>query len=135
MGKLNSTLGIITTAAVLLLILILVGNREIITDSIEKRKLPSLDSDFVSFYKKACDLKDAEACNELGLIYDHGRAGESIDYKDAYTYYGLACNLDNGSGCNNLAYLYDNGLGVDEHNWHAFRYYKKACDLFCTYLY
>jgi TPR repeat protein len=37
--------------------------------------------------------------------------------------------LDNGSGCNNLAYLYDNGLGVDEHNWYAFRYYKKACDL------
>jgi TPR repeat protein len=102
MGKFKQFLPIFTTAVVLTGIVLLVFFR----DNIPQRVMPDImDSDYISFYKKACELNDAEACNDLGLIYDYGKNGEGVDHEEAYLFYGLACNLDHDSACNNLAYL------------------------------
>ncbi len=127
MGRINSTLGIITTVVVLGLILIGISNRHLITKTTGLDTLT--DADYVTYYKKACNLQDSSACNELGKIYNHGTKDVSIDYEYAKEYYKKACDLDNAVACNNLAYLYNNGKGTDKHNGIAFGLYKKSCKL------
>jgi TPR repeat protein len=127
MGRINSTFGIITTVIILGLILIAINHRDFIT---KKTGLDTLtDEDYIVYYKKACDLKDSSACNELGKIYERGGSGVSIDYEHAREYYKKACDLDNAVACNNLAYIYNQGKGVNRHNGIAFGYYKKSCNL------
>jgi len=125
MVKMGSKPAIFTTIVVLGLIIFAIQS-----DKIPTNALPTLiDSKYISFYKKACELNDAEACNDLGQIYDLGKGDERVDYEEALIYYGRACNLDNATGCNNLAYLYNTGQGIEKHNGYALRYYKRACDL------
>jgi TPR repeat protein len=124
----NSKLGIFTTIVVLALILVGISERKVITKTAGLESLT--DEEYVEYYKKACGLRDADACYELGLLYDRGDKDVSVDKENALTYYGLACELDNATACNNLAYLYNTGEGgVEKHNGYAFRYYKKSCDL------
>lgn len=92
------------------------------------KKLASLaDSTHITYYKKACDLEDSEACNDLGDIYF---SGENVgqDYEHAVEFYQKSCTLENAVGCNNLAYMLDEGLGMEkQQNWEALKLYEKAC--------
>jgi len=127
MRKLNSTFGIITTIVILGLILIVINHRKLIFERTGLEELT--DAEYITYYKKACDLNDSDACFELGKMYEKGNDDVSIDYEEAVKYYKKACDLDNAVACNNLAYLYNHGKGVQKHNGIAFKYYKKSCKL------
>jgi len=91
--------------------------------SVPVPKLASLtDSKYITYYKKACNLEDSEACNDLGDIYFKDK-----DYDDAVEFYKKSCELENSEGCNNLAYMLDQGLGIERHNWEALKLYERSC--------
>jgi TPR repeat protein len=91
--------------------------------SVPVPKLASLtDSTYITYYKKACNLEDSEACNDLGDIYFKDK-----DYEDAVEFYKQSCTLENAEGCNNLAYMLDQGLGIERHNWEALKLYERSC--------
>ena len=83
MGRLNSKLGIITTIIVLVLIIIGINNY----DKLPSSAIPDImDPDYIKYYKKACKLGDADACFELGQIYEKGKGEVGIDFSEAYTF-------------------------------------------------
>ncbi len=82
----------------------------------------------VTYIEKACNLNDAESCNNIGFLYMTGNIVKQ-DYIKANTYYEKACNLNDGNGCHNLGYLYDSGIGVKQDYKKASTYYEKACKL------
>jgi len=89
------------------------------------KQLASLtDATYITYYKKACDLEDSEACNDLGDIYFKEK-----DYSDAVNFYEQSCNLDNAKGCNNLGYMLNQGLGIEKQNWEALKLYQKSCKI------
>ncbi|MCE9596169.1 MAG: hypothetical protein K8S98_18420 [Planctomycetes bacterium] len=53
----------------------------------------------VKFY---ADKGDAEACNQMGVLYMEGKLGEN-NRMAAATYFAKACELGNADGCANLA--------------------------------
>lgn len=105
----------------------------------------------VSFYQKACDLKNAEACNELSSIYHKDYEGEYKDivvknlikadeYFNLYVEYDEKnqlfikdCAENNPTACHSLAnaYSYSNGgwRSVSEQKGKAVEFYEKACNL------
>jgi len=91
--------------------------------SVPVPKLGALtDAKYITYYKKACNLEDSEACNDLGDIYFKDK-----DYDDAVEFYKKSCELENSEGCNNLAYMLDQGLGIERHNWEALKLYERSC--------
>ena len=79
--------------------------------------------------KKACDLNNGEACNNLGTIYMIGLGGTKKDYHKSIKYHRKACNLNDGAGCAGLGSKYEHGWGVKKDYSKAKKYYRKACDL------
>lgn len=115
---------IILTALILIFIILAIKYYDKVLPVNKLSKLT--DATYVTYYKKACDLEDAEACNLLGDMYHYGR-DVATDYEDAVEFYKKACGLENGSGCNNLGYMLNQGLGIEEQNWQALKLYEKAC--------
>lgn len=67
----------------------------------KRKKIPQL-------YSKACDLKSAAACNNLGIVYETGKkwdrtyvGSEFINYPAAKSSYDKACKLGSEVGCEN----------------------------------
>ena len=50
------------------------------------------------YYEKACDLKDATGCYNVGVQYYNGKA-EKRDIAEAKQYFGKACDLGEQKGC------------------------------------
>ena len=59
--------------------------------------------------KKACDMKEAHACNNLGSLYDNGE-GVRQDKSIAKQYFGKACDLGEQRGCNVYRELNEQGV-------------------------
>ena len=57
-------------------------------------------------YKKACNLKDAGACNNIGYFYEYG-LGVKQNRPLAKQYYGKACDLGLQLGCDNYKLFND----------------------------
>ncbi len=81
----------------------------------------------IQYYRKACGMSYAEACNKLGIIYQKGY-GEMVkqDLELAKKYFKKACDLRDAKGCHNLANLY---LKKDKDVARAKRYFENACNL------
>lgn len=62
-------------------------------------------------YRKASELGDASAQNNLGEMYKNGQ-GVPQDYKEAVAWYRKAAEQGNASAQNNLGGMYKNGQGL-----------------------
>ncbi|ETD24248.1 tetratricopeptide repeat protein [Helicobacter macacae] len=60
-------------------------------------------------WKKACDMKNGDACNGLGVLYAKGQ-GVRQNLSTAKQYYGKACDLGNQVGCDNYKLLHNQGV-------------------------
>ena len=81
-----------------------------------------------NLYAKACSLKFAPACNNLGVKYQYGENGVRIDKSYATELYEQACNLgDKEYGCTNAGIMYKYGDGVFRDKTKAFELLKKGC--------
>jgi serine/threonine protein kinase len=75
-----------------------------------------------SYFKKACDNKDARGCTALGIYYYAGKGIEKNMLK-AKELFEKACREGNGEGCYNLALTYTK----DQNYGKAITFYEKAC--------
>ncbi|MBN9788641.1 hypothetical protein DMP17_08550 [Pseudonocardia sp. TMWB2A] len=79
-------------------------------------------------YGKACNLGQAGACYNLGLLHANGK-GVTADYAQAARYFERACDKDDAMACNDLGVLYQNARGVKLDKARAIILYRKACTL------
>jgi len=86
---------------------------------------------------RACDAGNAEACNDLGEIYDTGY-GVVQDHTRAAALFLKACNAGNVNSCLSLGVCYGNGNGVEQDYSRAREFFSLSCDkgnsLGCAYL-
>ena len=86
---------------------------------------------------RACDTGNAEACGDLGQIYDSGW-GITQDHNRAAALFLKACNAGNVDSCLSLGVSYGNGNGVEQDYSHARDLFSLSCDkgnsLGCAYL-
>lgn len=80
------------------------------------------------FYKKAIQLENVAAMNDLGSMYFNGN-GIKQNYKEAMSWYKIAASLDNDVAMSNLGNIYYYGYGVKKDYTKAISWYKKAADL------
>ncbi|MGD0293785.1 MAG: serine/threonine-protein kinase [Terracidiphilus sp.] len=90
-----------------------------------KKAVPLLD--------RACKAGDAQACSDLGHLYQwgpHFTEADSVteDYSRALKLLTKACDAGNADGCTNLGSLYDLGSGVPQNFTRAAALYSKGCD-------
>ena len=77
------------------------------------------------WYRKAAELGDCRAQNNLGTIYENGQ-GVVEDYVEAIKWYRIAAEKGNADAQYNLGFMYDNGWGVAKDDAEAMRWYRKA---------
>ncbi len=70
---------------------------------------------------------DADAQNNLGLMYDNGQ-GVPQDYTEAVKWYTKAAEQGDADAQNNLGLMYDNGQGVPQDYTEAVKWYTKAAE-------
>jgi TPR repeat protein len=75
--------------------------------------------------KKIAEQEDAEAQNNLGVMYHNGE-GVIKNYKVAKEWYMKAANQGDAEAQHNLGYMYSNGEGVVEDYKVAKEWYTKA---------
>ncbi len=78
-------------------------------------------------YKLAADQGNAEAQNNLGVMYDKGQ-GVTQNYQEAARLYKLAADQGYARAQFNLGVLYSNGTGVTQNYQEAARLFKLAAD-------
>jgi TPR repeat protein len=78
-------------------------------------------------YDSACIGGDAEACRNLGVLYNEG-IGVTADPKRATALFAQACNSGNLAGCNHTALALAEGIGVTQDIGKATELFTKACD-------
>jgi TPR repeat protein len=86
-----------------------------------------VEKDAAAVYTKACDGGDADACSDLGLLFEQGN-GVGEDGARATALFTRACDAGSPLGCANLGLLFEGGLGVAKDEAHAAALYTKACD-------
>ena len=77
--------------------------------------------------EKGCKLNFAEACDDLGWIYDDG-LGEDVDKVKAEQFYGKACAGNFARGCTNQGVMYLGTDGIEKDPKKASALFTKACD-------
>lgn len=78
--------------------------------------------------EKGCKHGSAEACDDLGWIYDDG-LGIDVDKSKAAEFYGKSCAGDFARGCTNAGVMYLSGEGgVAKDTKKAASLFTKACD-------
>ena len=77
--------------------------------------------------KKDAESGDAEAQNNLGVMYNKG-LGVSEDYAEAVKWYRLAADQGYADAQCNLGVMYDNGQGVPQDYAEAVKWYRLAAD-------
>ena len=82
----------------------------------------------VELYRRAGDLGDSLAMNDLGYCYQKG-IGVARDYKKATELYERAVALGSPLAMNNLGYCYQHGLGVPRDVTKAVELYGRGADL------
>lgn len=89
------------------------------------------DADFQKakqLYSKSCDLKNGNACANLGFLYENHEE-LSAGKPKIFELYQKGCSLDSSLACNNLAAAYQDALGVKQDYKQAIIYYQKSCDM------
>jgi TPR repeat protein len=82
------------------------------------------------FLTKACDLKAARACNNLGTAWSEGKDGATkVDHAKAGALYKKACELKHGLGCFNLGNVYRLGEGVKIDLKVALENFHTSCEM------
>jgi len=81
----------------------------------------------ITYFEKACDKRNSDACYKIGLIYFQDGTIEKNPLK-ANRYFDKACEFGSSQGCLDLGTIYGAGLGVKTDYFKAKQYYKKACD-------
>jgi len=76
---------------------------------------------------RACRTGRAEACTDLGALYERGTLELEWDEAHAATLYERACAARQTAGCFNLARLYESGHGVDRDERFAAELFRNAC--------
>jgi TPR repeat protein len=92
-----------------------------------KAATPIDEARAATFYQRACDLKNAWGCTNLGTLYKLGR-GVTQDFARAAALHKQACDLKNGQGCADLGLLYSEGRGVSKDEARAVALYEQACN-------
>ena len=86
---------------------------------------------------QACDAGNAEACGDLGQVYDSGW-GIPQDHNRSAALFLKACNAGNVDSCLSLGVSYGNGNGVEQDYSRARELFSLSCDkgnsLGCAYL-
>jgi serine/threonine-protein kinase len=77
-------------------------------------------------FDQACTGGIADACDNLGAMYENKKAGPP-DLTRASQLYDRACQAGSAKGCNSLGAMYENGRGVTKDLAQATTYYQKAC--------
>ena len=75
--------------------------------------------------EKGCKHGSAEACDDLGWIYDDG-LGIDVDKLKAEEFYGKACTGNFARGCTNQGVMYLSGEGVEKDSKKAVTLFTKA---------
>jgi TPR repeat protein len=83
----------------------------------------------VSWYRKAAELGEAWAMNNLGYMYQHGDGGLKPDAATAVSWYRKAAELGNTLAMTNLGVMYERGEGVKADAAMAVSWYRKAAEL------
>jgi len=83
----------------------------------------------IYYYKKGCELQDAESCNSVGYYYQYGKHVKR-NLKVAAKYYDKACSLKSASSCFTLGMWYQFGEKgiIKEDLKKAKEYYQKSCE-------
>ena len=81
----------------------------------------------IHYYRRGCNADNALGCNNLGVLYEHGKHGVTRDYPRARALFDRACNAKLALGCSNLALLYRSGHGVKTDRRRAQRLFDAAC--------
>jgi TPR repeat protein len=79
------------------------------------------------YYRLACDAANADACNNLGTIYEGGN-GVPRDFAAAAKLYAFSCEFGVGTSCRRLSILFANGAGVPRDMAKARELLAAACD-------
>jgi TPR repeat protein len=89
------------------------------------------DSKALHWYRKAAEIGDASATNNLGWTYEKGHLGVKQSYEKAIEYYQQAISSDPDEffAYTNLGRLYESGLGVEQDDVMARIYFKEAFNL------
>lgn len=82
-----------------------------------------------TFYRKACDARDADGCTALGLAYQSG-AGVSKDLKQAATAFAIGCQAGTNDACNEMGLAFQRGAGVARDLERARNLFGNACGRF-----
>jgi uncharacterized protein len=78
-------------------------------------------------FRKAADLGNALAQNNLGVMYQNGQ-GVPRDYAEALKWFRLAGDQGIALAQNNLGAMYQNGYGVPQNYAEALKWFQKAAD-------
>jgi uncharacterized protein len=84
-------------------------------------------SEAASPLDQSCSDGSAEACKDLGLMYESGN-GVAKDEPRAVKLYRTACNAHYAKGCNDLGNMYLDGRGVVKDAPRAIELYSEACN-------
>jgi len=88
------------------------------------------DAEAVSWYRKAAELGDARAMNNLGGMYRRGQGGLKPDPATAVSWYRKAAELGGVRGMTNLGVMYERGEGgLNRDPATAVSWYRKAAEL------
>jgi hypothetical protein len=81
----------------------------------------------VAIWTIAANKGDAEAQNDLGLLYGNGQ-GVAQDYNQAVSWYRKAAEKGYAEAQNNLGLTYAKGRGVPQDNKQAVSWFRKAAE-------
>ena len=104
------------------LCVLIIGNLYKYGKSVERDLVVSFD-----WFKKAAELGEVRAINNLGVGYEDGIGCEK-DLEKAFHYYYQAATLNNYCSMNNVAYCYEYGIGCEINLTEAFLWYKKSAE-------
>jgi uncharacterized protein len=76
--------------------------------------------------RRACDLRNAQACGVLGENYERGR-GVPVDYAMAGRLYDFSCSAGNGDSCCSFGRLIVDGKGAARDVGRAKIYFDRGC--------
>jgi TPR repeat protein len=78
----------------------------------------------IKYFKKAGENGNADAMNNLGVMYESGMGVEK-DPKEEFKWYKKAAENGSADAMNNLGVMYLNGEGVEKDLSEALKWFKK----------
>ncbi len=82
----------------------------------------------IYYYRRGCDGGNALGCNNLGVLFDHGKHGVTRDTVRAMKLFQRACKGKSAIACSNLGLGYRKGRGLKRDLRRAQRLFVTACD-------